>query len=205
VCGVEKPLTDFYAMAGMRDGHRNDCKDCHRAAKRARYAEDPAKYVAMVKRWQAANPDRVRATRTARNRQPDRRRKQPDTYYRRTCGISADEVDEMLEAQGGGCAICGDRPERSASMHLDHDHEHHHLRDLLCLSCNQGLGKFRDDPQLLARAVEYLRRTRLPSLGRVGVCGHGQARLASSIWASSSSVKPARRRICRSRGDFAST
>ena len=51
-------------------------------------------------------------------------------------------------------------------MHLDHDHEHQHLRGLLCLSCNQGLGKFRDDPEVLLAAVKYLRRTRRPSLAR---------------------------------------
>jgi hypothetical protein len=163
-CGEVKSLDAFYRLAGMQDGHRNDCKACNLAAKRARYAANPAKYIAMVKRWQDANGDRVRAARTARNQHPERRRKQRDTYYRRTYGISADEVDRMLAAQGGGCAICGGRPERLASMHLDHDHEHQHLRGLLCLSCNQGLGKFRDDAELLVAAINYLQRTRRPSL-----------------------------------------
>jgi hypothetical protein len=50
ICGIEKPLTEFYRSAGMRDGHRHDCNECNRAAKRERYAADPAKYIAMVKR-----------------------------------------------------------------------------------------------------------------------------------------------------------
>ena len=83
-----------------------------------------------------------------------------DLYYRRTYGVTADEVNAMLEAQGGGCAICGVKPERLASMHLDHDHERGHLRGLLCLSCNQALGHFRDDPALLRAAAGYLERTR---------------------------------------------
>ena len=33
-CGEVKPLDEFYAMPGMRDGHRNDCKTCNKAAKR---------------------------------------------------------------------------------------------------------------------------------------------------------------------------
>jgi hypothetical protein len=45
-------------------------------------------------------------------------------------------------------------------MHLDHDHAGGHLRGLLCLSCNQALGHFRDDPALLRRAAEYVERTR---------------------------------------------
>jgi hypothetical protein len=44
-----------------------------------------------------------------------------DLYYRRAFGISADEFDAILDAQGGGCAICGLCPERLASLHLDHE------------------------------------------------------------------------------------
>ncbi len=166
VCGELKPFDDFYRMKGMRDGHRNDCKACHRSAKRARYAADPAKYKAMVKRWQQENADRLNAYRRERNTLPEVKRRQRDAYYLRTYGISADEVDGMLTAQGGGCAICGMQPERLASLHLDHDHEHGHLRGILCIDCNHGLGKLRDDPDLLQRAIDYLQRTRRPSLRR---------------------------------------
>ena len=90
------------------------------------------------------------------------KRRQRDGYYRRTYGVSADEVDEMLADQNGRCAICGARPERLASMHVDHDHERGHLRGLLCSSCNQGLGQFKDDPALLLRALVYLRQRSEP-------------------------------------------
>jgi hypothetical protein len=161
ICGVTKPFDDFYRAKGMRDGHRSDCKACNQARKRERYAADPARYIAMVRRWQRANPDRMRTYRNERNARPEVKRQQRDMYYRRTYGVSADEVDAMLDAQNGRCAICGERaPDRLASMHLDHDHEHGQLRGLLCLSCNQGLGKFRDDPTVLLRAIVYLRQRR---------------------------------------------
>ncbi len=48
-------------------------------------------------------------------------------------------------------------------MHLDHDHEHGHIRGLLCIRCNQGLGQFREDPSRLLRAVVYLRQRRDPA------------------------------------------
>ena len=35
VCGVVKPLGDFYRDARRRDGRMSSCKDCHKAAKRA--------------------------------------------------------------------------------------------------------------------------------------------------------------------------
>ena len=43
-CGLMKPLSDFYAMRGMRDRHRNDCIDCNKAAKRERHARNPEPY-----------------------------------------------------------------------------------------------------------------------------------------------------------------
>ncbi len=160
-CGATKALGEFYRAKGTRDGYRGECKACNLAAKRARYAADPQKYVSMVRRWQRANPERMRDYRRERNARPDIKRQQRDMYYRRTYGKSADEVDEMLDAQNGRCAICGAKPARLASMHIDHDHEHGHLRGLLCVSCNQGLGQFRDDPALLLRAIVYLRQRSL--------------------------------------------
>jgi hypothetical protein len=158
ICGETKPLEDFYRANGTRDGHRGECKSCNRAAKRERYAADPEKYVAMVRRWQQANAQRMRDYRRQRNAQPEVKRKARNAYFLRTYGVSAEDVDEMLDAQNGRCAICGAKPSRLASMHIDHDHEHGHLRGMLCLSCNQGLGQFRDDPALLLRAIVYLRQ-----------------------------------------------
>ena len=80
-----------------------------------------------------------------------------DLYYRRTFGISVDDFDAMLEAQGGRCAICRTRPEREASLHVDHCHDSGRIRGILCLNCNQGVGTFGDDPALLERAASYLR------------------------------------------------
>ena len=81
-----------------------------------------------------------------------------DLYYRRTFGITADAVDELIADQDGACAICGRRPERLASLHLDHDHHTGQIRGLLCSTCNQGLGQFKEDPDLLEAAAAYLRR-----------------------------------------------
>jgi hypothetical protein len=70
----------------------------------------------------------------------------------RRYGIGAAEVDAMIEAQGGLCAICRERkPE-----HVDHDHETGKNRGITCSCCNQGLGNFRDRIDLLELAADYL-------------------------------------------------
>lgn len=82
-----------------------------------------------------------------------------DSHYRK---ISAN-------TQNNCCAICGNPPSDDRALALDHDHQTGVLRDLLCTNCNVGLGNFRDDPDLLARAADYLayhRGPRFPSTCR---------------------------------------
>jgi hypothetical protein len=85
------------------------------------------------------------------------------TYHlSRRYGISADEADVMLEAQGGLCAICRSAP----AEHVDHDHRTGQVRALLCFNCNGGLGQFGDDPVRLRAAAAYVERHRGEPRGR---------------------------------------
>lgn len=73
-------------------------------------------------------------------------------------GITADEYSKMLESQNGKCAICGAKTgdNRGNRLYVDHDHASGRTRGLLCYSCNFGIGIFKDDVNLLKRAIEYL-------------------------------------------------
>ncbi len=75
-----------------------------------------------------------------------------------TYGLSLEEYDILLLAQGGVCAICGKSQSGKRKMRLcvDHSHKTGQVRGLLCEKCNVGLGSFRDDPELLVRAARYL-------------------------------------------------
>lgn len=87
-----------------------------------------------------------------------RERQSAHHHLRRKYGVSIDDYDRMVEAQGGTCAICGTTAPDEAGLrwNVDHDHETGAVRGLLCRNCNVGLGKFGDDIELLRRAIAYL-------------------------------------------------
>jgi hypothetical protein len=77
-------------------------------------------------------------------------------------GMTWKHFDELLEEQDGKCAICG-QPETATRngivrrLCVDHIHEGNIPRGLLCARCNSGLGYFKDDVELLEKAIFYLR------------------------------------------------
>lgn len=78
-------------------------------------------------------------------------------------GLTDGQYEEILAAQGGGCAICGstkccDKDDRR--MAVDHCHETGVVRGLLCRKCNLGLGFFGDSVETLLAAALYLERSR---------------------------------------------
>lgn len=46
-------------------------------------------------------------------------------------------------------------------IHVDHDHATGQIRGLLCFGCNSILGLVKDSPDILQRAIGYLRRAKL--------------------------------------------
>jgi len=96
--------------------------------------------------------------------QADRRDsgRQRDRYLKRTYGISAVDYDRLLAEQGGGCALCGVKPEDLKAgryrtyLHVDHCHETGRIRGLLCPEDNLLLGRFGDSPERFRRVLEYL-------------------------------------------------
>jgi hypothetical protein len=53
-------------------------------------------------------------------------------------GITDELYFEMLERQGGHCALCPATP-KTRRLHVDHDHKTGAVRGLLCHRCNRGV------------------------------------------------------------------
>ncbi len=81
-------------------------------------------------------------------------------------GLGYADYQEMVENSGGYCYICKQKPKVvglssdsskvSTSLSVDHDWVTGKVRGLLCQHCNQGLGHFKHNKELLAHAMEYL-------------------------------------------------
>lgn len=73
----------------------------------------------------------------------------------KSVGLSRDDAIEFLRNTDGTCFICKG-PQRIKLLAVDHDHRTGEFRGLLCTTCNQGLGHFFDNPELLRNAAEYI-------------------------------------------------
>ena len=71
--------------------------------------------------------------------------------------LTTEDYANMLARQKGGCAICSKANTNNRNLHVDHCHETGHVRALLCNKCNSGLGMFRDNPEILEKAAQYLK------------------------------------------------
>lgn len=72
-------------------------------------------------------------------------------------GIDIVEYNIMLEKQNFSCAICKTHISNlSVNLAVDHCHKSLKIRGLLCYNCNSGLGRFKDNIDLLAKAISYL-------------------------------------------------
>jgi len=75
----------------------------------------------------------------------------------RKYGVPPETIVQLLNAQNFSCAICKrHRDDLKKDLAVDHCHKTNKIRGLLCQECNLGLGKFKDSPESLTRAVQYL-------------------------------------------------
>lgn len=139
-CDKSLPLSNFYERNGYP---QKDCKDCVKAQRREEYKVKAEQKRAYQRTYRAADPER-----TAEH---NRRYRFKSRY-----GITPQQYDEVLDSQNGVCKVC-DRPcPTGERLTVDHDHLTGAVRGLLCRNCNAGLGNFKDDPELLERALQYL-------------------------------------------------
>ena len=72
-------------------------------------------------------------------------------------GMTPDDYNQMFEAQGGCCLLCGrHQSELKLTLCVDHNHETGVIRGLLCHNCNVAIALLQEDVEILQRAIQYL-------------------------------------------------
>lgn len=133
-CKLLKEISNFYEKsAKSRDN---------------KYFRTPSWYSSQCKeclkakqiQWRANNPE------SAKN-----------VDLKQNFGITLEDYNFMFGVQNGRCAICNThQSELNRALAVDHCHRSDDIRGLLCQNCNHGLGNFKDNPDLLREAIEYL-------------------------------------------------
>ena len=77
---------------------------------------------------------------------------------KRNPGWDIDRYNQYVELQGNRCAICGTDNPGLSDWCADHCHTENKARGLLCVQCNAGLGYFKDNPEYLQSAIDYLKK-----------------------------------------------
>ena len=105
-------------------------------------------------------PEELREAYEAEARSRKKRRARKDNKRRSMLakyGLVPEEWQEMWDRQEGKCASCGDPLKTgTGGCAVDHDHITGRVRELLCTPCNIGLGLYRDSPERLEQAAQYL-------------------------------------------------
>lgn len=111
------------------------------ALRRAHYIKNRQRLIDEAKAWRLANPEKARTA-----------------AHRRLYRLEPEQFQLLMVKQGESCAICRRAFSPELQPHVDHCHQSDTVRGVLCRSCNLGLGHFKDDPDRLRAAVEYLGR-----------------------------------------------
>ncbi len=145
ICGQELPMSSFSVDVTCKWGHSARCKTCRALAARKKRKDQPEKS-AEAQRKYAQTPKGHRAFRRC--------------ALLRSYGMTEADYEQLEANQNDCCAICGEHKDAATRyLCVDHDHKTGKIRGLLCTKCNVGLGAFRDSPETLIKASEYLIRT----------------------------------------------
>ena len=139
-----KHLTDFNPMKTGDQYDKKVCNVCHKLLNVDEYAKNQNGKNNRTVRRPSCNSCRVHID-----------------------GVSVSSKDKKLwnqkkiELEIFTCPICNKTtiPGLTSKIVLDHNHKDGKVNGWICDSCNTGLGRFRDDIQLLETAIKYLKES----------------------------------------------
>lgn len=186
-CDEIKNISEFYKAKNNKTGYRNYCKTCERKQvneyyynnrerllkvnserNREKHGKDKLKCrtckvikpnTAFNISEKSSNGYLLRCKECADYYNTNKQRLQKDYMLKVNYGIDINHFEKMLEFQNYSCEICKmHQDDMTGSLCVDHCHTTGEVRGLLCFRCNSSIGKFEDDIDLLASAINYLQK-----------------------------------------------
>ncbi len=82
-----------------------------------------------------------------------------NSNYKKLYGITIEDFDRMYNEQNGCCAICKRHSTNfKKRLCVDHNHITGKARQLLCDDCNQAIGRFQENIEIMQEAINYIRK-----------------------------------------------
>lgn len=126
---------------------RRLCSRCYRAYRKSSDSNYQTKQNEKARAWRANNSERM----------SEHYNRMKFRHLERLYKISKDEYINLLNLQGGVCAICKGVNINGKKLGVDHCHTTGTIRGLLCNNCNRALGCFRDNIEIMENGIRYLR------------------------------------------------
>lgn len=80
-----------------------------------------------------------------------------NNHLKHNYNITLEQKMKKYCEQNGCCGICG-QPISFNKIQVDHNHKTNKNRGLLCIDCNLGFGRFKENPIILRNAIIYLEK-----------------------------------------------
>ena len=134
-CGLVKANVSFGKDISKADGMRGNCRECKNKADQ---------------KWRGKNYVMFRTKNTALMKKKGRQYELKYKY-----NLTLEQYHTMLDEREHKCDICQNV---MSKPNVDHCHTTNKIRGILCTNCNTALGKFKDDVDMLQRAIDYLNK-----------------------------------------------
>lgn len=148
-CNKNKKYDNYnLRISNNKTNLRCECKECSLKYSKKSYSklseEQKEEKRQYCRNWKNKNPKRY---------------KEKNVLYKYK--IDFNQFETLLKQQNYSCAICNKQSTKlKRSLCVDHCHTTNKVRGLLCDSCNNGLGRFKDNINNLKNAIKYLKQYR---------------------------------------------
>lgn len=146
-CKIDKDYSFFEKFPRNKSGYASHCRSCKNEAakKRAKLPKNKEKGRIRSSIYRKQNPEAFKLG------------VKLSSYKKQGIKITKEEYKNLYDMQNGYCAICGNhRSYQKKDLSLDHCHNTKKVRGFLCDNCNTGIGKFKDNIDIMLKAIQYI-------------------------------------------------